>query len=90
MSGPRYTTDPISAFRQTPLDSLTALYHRRSGVTHLVAEPVPEILAALSDGPANAAELLARLAATYGIEGDLGGLTARLAELEAVGLVFRA
>jgi PqqD family protein of HPr-rel-A system len=90
MSGPVYATDPLSGFRFTPLDSLTALYHRRAAVTHLVAEPVPEIIEALAEGPADAETLLAKLSARFGVEGDLAELQERLAELEPLGLVFRA
>lgn len=75
-----------------PLDELTALYHRRAAVTHLVAEPMPEILAALTGAPASAAALLDRLAVTFGLAvtpESLGTLQARLDELEAIGLVWR-
>jgi PqqD family protein of HPr-rel-A system len=89
MPGPVFATDPKSGFCLTPLDSLTALYHRRSGITHLIAEPVPQILEALADGPADAEGLLARLAQRFGVDGDAGQLAERLAELEMLGLVFR-
>ena len=73
-----------------PLDSLTALFDRASGQTHLLAAPSPEILTALSDAPATAAELVARLAAKFDLsaEGDaLAVIVARLDELAALGLV---
>lgn len=68
-----------------------ALYHRRSGLTHLIAEPVPEILAALSENPLTVAQLADWLAADYGLVADgdaLAVLTERLAELESIGLVW--
>ena len=91
MAGPRYFADPPEDVRIVALDGLSVLYHAPSGMTHIVASPAPEILAALQAGPADAAELLARLAATF----DLGAANAaeivglRLAELEQAGLVRR-
>jgi PqqD family protein of HPr-rel-A system len=73
-----------------PLDALTAVYHRTSGQSHLVAAPVPEILAALEGAPATLAELLDRLAARYDlVDPDGEALAARIEELEALGLVQR-
>lgn len=75
-----------------PLDSLTALFDRASGQTHLLAAPSPEILTALATGPATAAELVARLSATFDLsaEGDTASvIAARLHELAALGLVER-
>jgi PqqD family protein of HPr-rel-A system len=76
-----------------PLDSLIALFHRPSGQTHLLASPLPEILAALDDGPANLAELAARLARQFDLaaEDDAdAALLARLNELATMGLVTAA
>lgn len=79
-------------FRIVALDGLTAVYHRASGATHVVGEPVPEILAALGDEALTLDQLLARLQGDYDIADD-GGVTAlraRLDELVALGLVTRA
>ncbi|MDQ8757780.1 HPr-rel-A system PqqD family peptide chaperone [Sphingosinicella sp. LHD-64] len=88
MAAPRYVADPVEDIRTVALDGLCVLYHARSGATHIVAPPVPEILEALREGPAGAAELLRRLERQFEIEGD--GIAARLEELEAAGLVRRA
>ena len=75
------------------LDLFTALYHRRSGQTHLVSEPVPEIIAALEAQAHTPLSLRAALSAgaELSAEGDvLAALIDRLAELETLGLVFRA
>ena len=72
-----------------PLDTLTALYHRASGTTHLVASPAPEILAALSGEGLSRDALAARLAADYEL-GEADGLDARLGELVDAGLVVAA
>ncbi len=76
-----------------PLDAMTLVYHRPSGVTHIVAEPVPEILAAMGEDVCDAALIAARLATQY----DLGNaqaakavIAARLEELAALGLLERS
>ena len=70
------------------LDVLTAVYHRASGITHLLAEPAPEIMALLASGPLTACALLARLAEAYTLgDADEHALKARLDELVAAGLV---
>jgi len=74
------------------LDGLTALYHRPSGMTHILVTPAPQILAALDEGPADAGELLRRIGEHFDIEAEdaAGTVEARLAELEQAGLVRRA
>ncbi|MBB5719376.1 PqqD family protein of HPr-rel-A system [Stakelama sediminis] len=87
----RYRAAAPDTMRLEPLDTMTAIYHRASGRTHLVASPVPEILTALEQGDATVQQLLDRLAAQYDLaDGEAGALTARLAELEEAGLVERA
>ncbi|MDO7840988.1 HPr-rel-A system PqqD family peptide chaperone [Sphingomonas immobilis] len=74
--------------RTAELDAFTAIYHRASGITHLVTSPAPEILAMLGGGGLTRAALLARLAADFDLpDGDEGALAARLDELVAAGLV---
>ena len=90
MSGPRYVAVAAEALLYVPLDGLTAVFHRASGGTHLLASPAPEILDALAV-PATISELLARLAAAYDLgDTDAPGLAARLDELVAIGLVAPA
>jgi PqqD family protein of HPr-rel-A system len=82
----RYAAEPGEGVARIPLDSLTALYHRRSGQTHVVAAPVPEILDALAGEALDAAALLAAL----GIDDDAEArllLEARLNELVESGLL---
>lgn len=86
-----YRTDPPASRRAVALDDgLVLIFHRPSATTHIVASPVPELLAALAEGPADASALLARLAATHDIaDSDSGALAARLDELAEAGLVAR-
>jgi PqqD family protein of HPr-rel-A system len=74
------------------LDDLVLIYQRRSGITHIVAEPVPQILSALRSDPLSPADLLARLLKDYDLETEedaVEKLTARLEELADLGLVER-
>ncbi len=80
--------DPAT-LRIVPLDALMLIYHRASGITHLVDAPVPEILEALAE-PLSVDALLAWLAAEYDLlDGDHMALAVRLDELAAAGLVER-
>ena len=44
---PKYKAEPADQLLVEPLDAMTLIYQRRSGITHIVAEPVPEILAVM-------------------------------------------
>lgn len=91
MAGPRYIADAAEDVRIVSLDGLSVLYHVPSGMTHIVASPAPEILEALQAGPADIAELIARLRSRYELEEEADDIVAlRLAELEQAGLVRRA
>lgn len=73
------------------LDSFTAVYHRASGITHLVTSPVPEILATLGEAGMTRDGLMARLSLEYVLgDAEAGALDARLEELVAAGLVAAA
>jgi len=84
---PSFVADSEEEIRIVPLDGLVALYHRPSGMTHVLAPPAPQILSALAGQPADAQTLFDRIAAAFELEGGLEALEARLAELEAAGLV---
>jgi PqqD family protein of HPr-rel-A system len=91
MSGAVFAADSPAAARRVELEGLTLLYHRPSGMTHLLAPPAPQILDALAEGPATAAEVALRIARRFDLEGEDAPavVAARLAELEAAGLVWR-
>jgi PqqD family protein of HPr-rel-A system len=89
---PKYKAEPADQLLVEPLDAMTLIYQRRSGITHIVAEPVPEILAVMGGDALDAAEVAARLAAQFDFEdADADAIVAsRLEELAALGLVERA
>lgn len=71
---------------------MTLVYHRRSGVTHMVAEPVPEILAVMGDDRLDAQDIVKRLGEQFDLQDSddaLVSVIARLEELAALGLVHR-
>lgn len=85
-----YRAAAPETLRIVPLDALTLIYHRASGITHIVDAPVPEILETLAAEPLTAPDLLARLAETFDlVDADPAALAVRLDELAAVGLVER-
>ena len=88
MRAPRFRAAPADMLLVEPLDVLTAVYHRASGQTHLLAEPAPEIMAALASEPMTSDALLAALREQYAmVEAGAGALAARLEELVVAGLV---
>ena len=88
MADRRYRAAPAGSLRIVPLDDFSLVFHRTSGLTHLVTAPAPEILAALSPAPLTRDALLADLARDFDLaDGDAAALDARLTELVAVGLV---
>jgi PqqD family protein of HPr-rel-A system len=89
MAGPRYIADVAGQLCSLELGDLAAIFHSRSGMTHIVAPPAPQILEALAEGEADAAEILLRMSRRFEIDGDdpLQIIEARLVELEAAGLV---
>ncbi|MDF0488791.1 HPr-rel-A system PqqD family peptide chaperone [Sphingomonas sp. H39-1-10] len=87
MPDPVYSAAPADTLRVVPLDAFTAIYHRASGITHLVASPVPEILAALGPDGMTLPALTAQLVERYDLlDADGAALRARLDELVAAGL----
>jgi PqqD family protein of HPr-rel-A system len=91
--GARYRADPPDMRLAVTAETMTLIHHRPSGITHVVASPVPEILVALAQGPADAREIIARLAVAHDIATDgaaEAAVAARLDELAAAGLIAPA
>lgn len=83
-----FCAPPASALLVEPLDTFTAVFHRPSGITHLLVSPAPQILVALTPDGLSAEALMARLSSDYDLaDGDRAALLARLDELVAAGLV---
>lgn len=87
MAATRYRAPAQGGLRIAALDDLVAIYHRASGITHLVVAPVPELLEAM----AGEWRTLDALADAFGLAADeRGALIERLEELVATGLVEAA
>ncbi|WP_022673064.1 HPr-rel-A system PqqD family peptide chaperone [Novosphingopyxis baekryungensis] len=88
---PLYIRVPESELVWHPLDAVTLVYHRRSGQTHIVMEPVPQILSVMQDRAMDAPAIAARLAEDYELpQTDAAAIIgARLEELAALGLAER-
>lgn len=87
-----YRAEPADQRLIEPLDVITLIYQRRSGITHMVAEPVPEILAAMGVEAINAAAVLERLSALFDLsdaDDAIAVVAARLEELADLGLIDR-
>jgi PqqD family protein of HPr-rel-A system len=85
MHATRYRAPPAGALLIEPLDEIIAVFHRTSGITHLLAADVADLLAALSPPGLTIAEL----ESAFAVEGDRAGLEAMLADLAVAGLVER-
>ena len=86
-----YRAAPADALRIVPLDDFTLIFHRPSGLTHLVTAPAPEILDLLATEPLTRAALLAGLSERFDLgDASVAALDARLGELVATGLVEAA
>ena len=89
----RYRAPSPDALVSVEMDAFTAVFHRRSGITHLLASPAPEILAALGDEALDLPALMSRLAESYDLteaEPQRAALAARVDELLAAGLLSPA
>ncbi len=77
---------------QHPLDSMTLIFQKSSGITHMVADPVPAILTVMGTDALTADDITGRLSDSYDLE-DSGNaadiVLARLVELCSLGLVER-
>ena len=90
MAGSRYIADADILAATVEMEGLTLLFHAASGQTHILAPPAPQILAALAGEAGDEAEILGRIGRRFELRADdPGALAARLAELEAAGLVHR-
>lgn len=89
----KYRAAPKEDLIWHDLDSMMLLFHRPSGITHMLADPAPAIIEVMENAPLTAAEIASRLTALFDIEAGVDAeeiVIARLEELSALGLVSRA
>lgn len=75
---------------QHQLDSMTLIFQKSSGITHMVADPVPAILTVMGTDALTADDITGRLSDSYDLEDGAAAadiVLARLAELSSLGLV---
>ncbi len=94
MAGPQsilFKAEPADQRLVELLDAMTLIYQRRSGMTHIVAEPVPEILAVMGEDALTAVQVAGRLAGQFDLDSTDAAeiVAARLNELAQLGLVER-
>jgi len=88
----QYRVAPTDDLIWHDLGSMTLLYHKPSGITHMLADPAPAIIEVMGDAPLTAAEIAARLKALFDLETGVDAediVIARLDELRTLGLVSR-
>ncbi|CAO1653169.1 HPr-rel-A system PqqD family peptide chaperone [Parasphingorhabdus sp. NYA22] len=88
----KYRAAPKDDLIWHDLDSMMLLYHRPSGITHMLADPAPAIIEVMDDAPLTAGEIAARLTALFDLETSVDAediVIARLDELRTLGLVSR-
>ena len=72
------------------------VFHRVSGITHMLAEPAPAILETLSHEPLSLNGIVTKLTRDYDLQNESGtdsltdSIAARIDELIAVGIVHVA
>lgn len=85
-----YRAAPADTLVAVPLDAFTAVFHRPSGITHLLTDPAPQILAAMGTASMTAEAVMASLTEDYDLaDTNPAVLAERLEELVAAGLVER-
>tara|TARA_R110000772_G_scaffold157423_1_gene268619 strand:- start:269 stop:547 length:279 start_codon:yes stop_codon:yes gene_type:complete len=75
---------------QHPLDSMTLIFQKASGITHIVTDPVPAILEVMAEDALTADDIAQRLAVSFDLENNVDTtdiVLARLVELCSLGLV---
>src|SRR3546814_15162165 len=83
----RYRAENPASIAVHPFDELTLLYHRRSGITHMVIAPAPQILAVMGSEELAVADILHRLSQDFdlGTEGQESLLAVIRSEERRVG-----
>jgi PqqD family protein of HPr-rel-A system len=88
----KYRAAPNADLIWHELDSMMLLFHRPSGITHMLADPAPAIIEVMEDAVLTAAEIASRLTVLFDVEAGADAediILARLEELSSLGLVTR-
>jgi PqqD family protein of HPr-rel-A system len=87
----RYRAEKAEDIIVRPLDAMTLIYQRRSGITHIVAEPVPQILEVMGADSLSTADITLRLTQEFDLGDNAADIVAvvaeRMEELATLGLV---
>jgi len=86
----KYRAAPKADLIWHDLDSMMLLFHRPSGITHMLADPAPAIIEVMEDAALSAAEIASRLTILFDVDPGADAeeiILARLEELSALGLV---
>lgn len=74
------------------LDTMSLVFHRPSGLTHIVADPIPAILEVMQQDVSTPAQIAKALENNFDLEEGVdveNVVLARLAEMNTLGLVER-
>lgn len=85
-----YRAAALDGLIQHPLDSMILIFQKSSGITHMVADPVPAIMEVMAGDALTAGVIAQRLSASYDLEDSVDAVDivlARLVELCSLGLV---
>lgn len=93
-----YQIRDIDNIKVQSLDYMSLLYDRNSGITHIIAEPAPQIIEALGNKALTPSQVEQYLQKTYDIKSDEDNdaetfehiITARLDELVDMGLANKS
>ncbi len=88
-----YAAEPSDCYRVVDLDALSAIYHKTSALTHMVTEPVPQVLGVLCGKSMRIDQIVDALKGQFDLADDpeiAAVLAARLDEMAEVGLVSPA
>lgn len=91
--GPVWAGDPISAYRFETLDAFDVVFHKPSGLTHLLGGEAVTILGLLVERASDEADLTQRLAVQLALAVDESlteTVAVRIDELADAGLITKA
>jgi PqqD family protein of HPr-rel-A system len=88
----KYRLASSDALIHHDLDSMSLIFDRRSGITHMIADPVTAIIEVMGDAAASVAAIAEMLSSRFDVEQEVDVaeiVLARLEELRDLGLVQR-